>query len=189
MIHIDSKSVKKLLPRPREVWWVSHKSLLGINPSKEAKFSRPALVVAHDQLIHSETLFIPIIPLTTKGKPDKFFFPLPKNSYQHLEDKELDSKSKAMIQLYQSLKLDCFMKRFGKIEASAYCAIQHLLCTEYIGWDPKYDISTDETWWNKLKVPADRLARVHTHPTFNLPFSSFLDNPWQCLHLSVFCWK
>ena len=142
MNSLEYQLLQKFPPKPREIWIVKPESAKMTAPPKEIKKGRFVLIVANPQLTEHNPVLIPAIPLTTKGQPGKTEFPLNKQAYEKYEGNfQPDSNSIALLQLYQPFILKSFTYKCGLINVDSYYAIQYLLCTEIIGYDPKYDIS------------------------------------------------
>lgn len=129
---IREQLIRKIHPLPREVWKVLDKYVVMHEQDRDDKKERPVLVVSSKNLITSKSIVVNIVPLSTANAPNELIFPI--GSYEHCEaDFKPDKKSCAILQLYQPLHIDHFVKKCGTIDANSYDAIVSTICFKIIG--------------------------------------------------------
>lgn len=140
---LKQDELKKLFyPEPGEVYHVPDPEVaMNRNKSKaEANKPRTVLIVSTSELLSlKNNPHYNIIPLTTKGNPDKLSFPIDKKYSDTADDFKPDKNSLALLPLYQPIKKEIFNSRCGKLEDECYRAIVYALCVNVIGYDD-YDL-------------------------------------------------
>jgi len=101
---------------------------------------RTVLIVCSTDILNLKELpYYNIIPLTTKGNPDSFCFPIA-GKYKDVEkDFKPDKNSLALLPFFQPIRKELLISRCGIIEDECYQAIVTALCMTVIGYDD-YDL-------------------------------------------------
>lgn len=124
-------------PHPGEIWYVESPEIeLGIERAvtDRSKIRRPCIIVSHLELIRDQQFCFNVLPLSSQGSTSKYRVPV-RSSFEILDPTfEVASKSFAIINLYQPIKLEAFTRRVGRIDLITYEKIQHLICTTLVGY-------------------------------------------------------
>lgn len=130
----DSSNPATPNPYPGEIWYIDSREIVLDHERLIYIPKRPCLILSSEEVIKDCICTVNIVPLSTKGVPDRYRFPVGHGIEHCIESFEKSEDSKALLHLYQSISRDHLNKKIARLELNTYLAVKEVLCNNVIGY-------------------------------------------------------